>query len=84
MSEKVEDGGPAFPEVFTDTVGERGDYLQEMYSAGLMSLRDYFAAKAMQSIILAVCAGQHSASQEQGISEDAYKMADAMLAQRVR
>jgi len=51
-----------------------------------MDLRDYFAAKAMQSLILAVSADQHSTnpglSVPAGIALDAYALADAMLAER--
>lgn len=64
------DGGPAFP----TPRYERG----EMYSLG-MTLRDYFAAKAMQAI----------ASTEEGLRADplhaatcAYCIADAMLEAR--
>lgn len=75
------DGGPAFPYVCKE-VGH--------YSDG-MSLRDYFAAKAMQSMVAAefamyavehhhpggMCAGERWAQQ-------AYQMADAMMAERVK
>ena len=78
MSEK-EDGGPAFPEVFTDTV-ERGDYRPEMYSAGLMSLMDYFAAKAMNGMFQ----GWPNDNDAGEIARRSYVLADAMLAQRGR
>jgi hypothetical protein len=42
-----------------------------------MTLRDYFAAKAMQSLLL----GTKTASGNL-IAQDAYTMADAMLAER--
>lgn len=40
-------GGSAFPEVFTDS----RNGVSDTYSAGGMTLRDYFAAKAMQAMI---------------------------------
>ena len=61
-------GGPAFP----TPRYERGD----MYSMG-MTLRDYFAAKAMQGCI--------AAGRFQGYAScavDSYAMADAMLKAR--
>lgn len=69
---KIKAGGPAFP---------RG----EIESAKGMSLRDYFAAKAMEAIIignsaLSVCCREGAI----GVSKDAYKLADAMLAERER
>lgn len=48
------DGGSAFPEVFS-TFHERNHpnpgYLTDVYSAGGMTLRDYFAANALQGIL---------------------------------
>ena len=67
---KKNDGGPAFPHHFTqDSVGDcKG-----------MSLRDYFAAKAMQAMISAEYAEQ---LYPLNWSTDAYELADAMLAAR--
>lgn len=71
------DGGPAFPreDYQVDCApGQRG-----------MSLRDYFAAKAM-----AACVGadshvnQNYASQPSNVAELAYEFADAMLAERAK
>ena len=65
-------GGPAFP---TERIGmESGEYLT--YQEEGMTLRDYFAAKAMQTI----AANPHWT--EEGIAEAAYKQADAMLKAR--
>lgn len=62
------DGGPAFP--------VRDDAL---LSSG-MSLRDYFAARAMQGII----AGEGATGEyhEDSVAESSYLMADAMLKAR--
>lgn len=62
------DGGPAFPNT-SDSSGYG--------RATGLSLRDYFAAKAMQAII----AGEGATGQyhEDSVAESAYEMADAML-----
>jgi hypothetical protein len=62
-------GGPAFP----TPRYERGD----MYSLG-MTLRDYFAAKAMQGLY----ASSYYTESYDTISGMAYKQADAMLKAR--
>ena len=62
-------GGPAFP----TTV-----YSNESYQG--MTLRDYFAAKAMQGM-LAACTGWSEAQQER-LAKCSYAMADAMLKAR--
>ena len=69
------DGGPAFPEA-------TGDFLDsgsgEIWSTGGMSLRDYLAAKAMQSLISAI----EKESDVMGIPYNAYGLADLMLKER--
>ena len=70
---------PAFPRPFSeDTYLEGIDYLAQ----DGMTMRDYFAAKAMQAMIQ----GRGAANLEQGgyvaVSMMAYKMADAMLKAR--
>ena len=76
MEQVPETGGPAFPHGYTHS-----DY------SG-MTLRDYFAAKAMQSIVLT----EHYQKMETptfkyeyigiALAEDAYRVADAMLKAR--
>ena len=63
-------GGPAFP---TGTGGNTP------YSNG-MTLRDYFAAKAMQGML--AYAYFRPLAMEDGYARDAYVMADAMLKAR--
>lgn len=63
MSNKPNDGGPAFPFTGCGTDG--------------MTMRDYFAAKAMQAMIT----GKASSSYRQ-TSSNAYELADAMLSAR--
>ena len=79
MSEQIKDGGPAVPVHFAT--------LSVSPSAG-MTLRDYFAAKAMQVLVAEYWAGVHANRHgahegwKDGLSFDAYQMADAMLAAR--
>jgi hypothetical protein len=66
-------GGPAFPES-----GPRG---QAVGGEG-MTLRDYFAAKAMQSLVDDRYLDRSKASVQDNIAQLAYQMADAMLKAR--
>jgi hypothetical protein len=59
-------GGPAFPTDHNKNVAEG------------MTLRDYFAAKAMQGLL---SARNPLVTNIGGIAEAAYEMADAMLAE---
>jgi hypothetical protein len=62
MTNKIETGGPAFPTVMIDK------------PEGGMTLRDYFAAKAMQVILAA-----DGVNDWKTRAEHAYAMAEAML-----
>jgi hypothetical protein len=78
-----DDGGPAFP-VPTISVADREITTHE--STGGMTLRDYFAAKAMQKLIGNVSM-EHLATGRPYFKADwaavaAYAMADAMLKAR--
>ena len=64
-------GGPAFPSA---------DFEQHEYTG--MTLRDYFAGKAMQTLI--ALPEYDSAGWEEAVAKNAYAMADAMLAARER
>lgn len=69
----IKDGGPAFP------WGEHGTHL------GGMTLRDYFAAKAMHGQLVsqtAVAFYDDSQDDAEGLADWCYQMADAMLAAR--
>lgn len=79
----IRDGGLAFPEVKT-----RKHYVTDIdvHSVGGMSLRDYFAAKAMQGLL-----ADHVARIEGLnltpvglIASYSYAIADAMLAERAK
>ena len=64
---KINTGGPAFPFAVTD---------EALISDG-MTLRDYFAAKAMHARLTT-----YQGTWYGGVAEEAYKAADAMLEER--
>ena len=67
MTDKIDRGGYAFPGDSSHLLGsERG-----------MTMRDFFAAKAMQSLL--TCEGEANAK---SVAKAAYFMADAMLRAR--
>ena len=73
MTDKKETGGPAFP---------LPNVPQSWASGKGMTLRDYFAAKAMQGM-LAACSGW-SESQQERLAKCSYAMADEMLKEKAR
>lgn len=90
MTDKIKDGGAAFPLNPETHFTYKGEALE--YACG-MSLRDYFAAAALTGLLAnesACKCGQYGnerpygghyakASARQEIASDAYAMADAML-----
>ena len=68
---------PAFPH----TVEYRGSDCGGIVPHGGMTLRDYFAAKAMQGLLAGLLAYGHDIMWDQ-VAKDAYKQADAMLKAR--
>lgn len=78
MTPHIDNGGPAFPTTHGRANGD-GTFAQNQIEVG-MTLRDYFAAKAMQGML----ANQHpyQASDEHMFARDAYVVADAMLKAR--
>jgi hypothetical protein len=74
-----DDGGPAFPCVVTEYSEVRDVY--EVTSEGGMSLRDWFAGKAMNSILGVLAEGIRPRDVPK-MAADAYLVADAMLAAR--
>ena len=79
MSEKIETGGPAFP-CHPEIIPQK-----ERDFAG-MTLRDYFAARAMTACYAEYCAHANVQGYEEdwkmGVALDSYAMADAMLKAR--
>ncbi len=69
----TETGGPAFP-AFEHHAG-----YGQMMAVGGMTLRDYFAAKAMEALILEVADWKYMPNE---IANFAYTQADAMLKAR--
>ncbi len=76
--QKITTGGNAFPEVVTEYNQDREEY--EVESTGGMTLRDYFAAKAMQAIFS--WEDIRITGAVKITAESAYQMADAMIAAR--
>lgn len=75
----INNGGPVFP-VFIAAGGASVDDVKRVVDAAGavgLSLRDYFAAKAMQGLVVGV-----ECPRTGYIARAAYEMADAMLAAR--
>lgn len=79
MEENIETGGPAFP-CHPEIIPQK-----ERDFAG-MTLRDYFAARAMTACYAEYCAHANVQGYEEdwkmGVALDSYAMADAMLKAR--
>lgn len=79
MREK-DDGGQAFPNLVE--TGSHGEY--QLSPTSGMTLRDYFAAHALQGII-AACGHEGIVNYDElRVSESAYLTADSMLKRRKR
>ena len=72
------DGGPAFPLPVND------EQCRARFESGYggMSLRDWFAAKAMQGLLAAQIHGFNDSPANGPFASMAYEMADAMLKAR--
>ena len=87
-----DDGGPAFPvlEKFESYDDEAGRYRDVYQPCGGMSLRDYFAAKALGGLLarsdsaVPHCAHCRPVGEDAGehYADIAYRYADAMLKER--
>lgn len=81
MNEQIKDGGPAFPVEH---------YTQSRYESTGMSLRDYFAAKALVGLfsmeanprVGEICEPFRIDKHCDDMARHAYKLADAMIAAR--
>lgn len=76
-----DNGGQAFPTV--DYAKPVGGGAHMMTITGGMTLRDYFAAKAMQAMASAPM-GKFTHTNFEDLTGSAYAMADAMLAERAK
>ena len=81
MSEEINDGGPAFPEINTslDYDRDRESHFPNTYTSGGMSLRDWFAGMALQGIYASDAENRIDAPHA---AVWAYDAADAMIAER--
>ena len=77
MSNTTIHGGPAFPMASVTVLAE--DMSHTSLTHPDMTLRDYFAAKAMQGMLAHPQSGNWSNDQ---IAKDSYEIADAMLKAR--
>jgi len=86
MSEQKDkdDGGSAFPQIGSEQVGSHGEYHTEVSSYGGMTLRDYFAGKAMSEVFAVALRGRLPINREQmeAIARSVWLMADVMIAGR--
>ena len=75
----MKNGGPAFPvlETFQQFDEDKGRYVDVRLPAGGMTLRDYFAAKAINGLL-----ASGEAAPWKVLAENAYRIADAMLKAR--
>ena len=73
MSQPIDDGGPAFP--MPDSHHANG---QVQYGHLGMTLRDYFAAAALQGLL----SDSNTGGSDSQFAESAYAYADAMLKAR--
>lgn len=87
MSDVTKSGGPAFPQ--RTEARDTNGYITELADVDGMSLRDYFAAKAMQSLLgdyipdRVIPEGPYAGKTERDVIADrAYDIADAMLKAR--
>jgi len=84
-----DDGGAAFPSPGVVIDYDKNEHQQGAYEG--MSLRDYFAAKAMNGFLAnawqaetLASLGESAAQQMAAVAEISYAMADAMLVERAK
>lgn len=78
-----DDGGPAFPEVFTDFHANDGPHgRHDTYSAGGMKLRDYFAGQALTGWLASATFSAKSDINPAKQAKWAYELADALIEER--
>lgn len=78
---KIDDGGPAFPLVYSATSDRTNTPEWSIKAHGGMSLRDYFAGQALCEYLAAHMANDKQVD-EDVVADCAYSMADAMLRAR--
>ena len=79
----MKDGGSAFPNESSEVTQYKPSSMLIPGSTG-MTLRDYFAAKAMQGHLSNPAVTENPAYDREGLVKDCYQMADAMIKERER
>ena len=79
MSEPINDGGPAFPVPMFAREADGQPMSATEYGLGGMSLRDWFAGKALVALPHIGCGGDLNT---EDAAKAAYQIADAMLKAR--
>ena len=77
-------GGPAFPSASAMTMNKEGTWPMMTNPQAGMTLRDYFAAKALQGILSSYSQRGGVKTEGTWIVECSYGWADAMLAERAK
>lgn len=75
MNTPIKTGGPAFPETSPDPLGGNAQ-------VSGMTMRDYFAAKAIQGFLASFAGADCRMPTPEQLAHDAYQQADAMIAER--
>lgn len=81
---RIEDGGPAFPRPCSEerTDGDQPDGNATIHEQDGMSLRDYFAAAALNGMCAGTFQTAEACAKSDTLAKNAYLVADAMLAAR--
>lgn len=79
MTTKPDDGGPAFPVMWSEQSGI--DYSIQNVAVPGMSLRDWFAGQAMNGFIIRIDV-KLATDETEKLAADSYAVADAMLKAR--
>jgi hypothetical protein len=74
----MNDGGPAFPLSCATATGESPISSDDFQNGSGMSLRDYFAAAALQGYVASDMVAPSAAA----VAHDCYELASAMIAER--
>jgi hypothetical protein len=88
MSNEINDGGPAFPHTPKKRKTDGFYMVDEKKNGGGMTLRDYFAAKAMPEVMVEWRQGREESQDSDFdfdaslMAQDCYLMADAMIEAR--
>ena len=79
----INDGGSAFP-AKRARFGTYGEDIANPIQVPGMTLRDYFAAKALVGVCSMVATNTHDIKDDNALATDCYRMADAMLKARLK